>query len=47
VRVPDEAGVGTAKATFSFATRKEGRVAPARMEIPVIKAKSSLVESKD
>jgi hypothetical protein len=37
VRVPEEAGLGKAKVTFSFAAWKEGRVAPNTVEIPVAK----------
>jgi hypothetical protein len=37
VRVPDEAGLGKAKVTFSFEAWKEGRVAPSTVEIPVRK----------
>jgi hypothetical protein len=35
VRVPDEAGHGKAKVTFSFDAWKEGRVASTTIEIPV------------
>jgi RNA polymerase sigma factor (sigma-70 family) len=35
VRVPDDAGAGTAKVTFSFDAWKEGRVAPTTVEIPL------------
>jgi hypothetical protein len=35
VRVPEEAGHGKAKVTYSFEAWKEGRVAPTTMEIPV------------
>jgi hypothetical protein len=37
VRVPEEAGLGKAKVTFSFGAWKEGRVAPSTVEIPVAK----------
>jgi hypothetical protein len=36
VRVPDEAVKGNAKVTLSFSDWKEGKVAPARFEIPII-----------
>ncbi len=36
MRVPEEAGLGTAKMTMSFDDWKEGKVAPATVEIPVI-----------
>jgi hypothetical protein len=35
VRVPDEAGDGTAKIKLSFADWKEGNVTPAVLERPV------------
>jgi hypothetical protein len=38
VRVPPEAGLGIAKLTLSFDDWKEGRVMPARVEMPVIEA---------
>jgi hypothetical protein len=36
VRVPDEASNGNAKVTLSFPEWKEGKVAPASFEIPII-----------
>ena len=36
VRVPDEAGNGKAKVTVSFPEWKEGKVAPATFEVPVV-----------
>jgi len=36
VRVPDEAGNGKAKVTVSFADWKEGYVAPATFEVPLV-----------
>jgi len=36
VRVPAEAGEGKAKVTLSFPDWKEGKVAPATFEIPVV-----------
>ncbi len=36
MRVPDEAGLGNAKVTFSFAAWKEGTVSPSTVEIPVV-----------
>jgi hypothetical protein len=38
VRVPEEAGSGKAKVTYSFDTWKEGKVAPSTIEIPIIDA---------
>jgi len=35
VRVPDEAGLGKAKVTFSFDSWKEGQVARTTIELPV------------
>ena len=37
MRVPDEAGLGTAKVTFSFDAWKEARIAPSTIELPVVK----------
>jgi hypothetical protein len=39
VRVPEEAGLGKAKVTFSFDSWKEGKVAPSSVEIPVAQPK--------
>jgi hypothetical protein len=36
VRVPDEAGVGKAKVTFSFDAWKEAKVASSTIEIPIV-----------
>jgi hypothetical protein len=36
VRVPKEAGKGNAKVALSFDAWKEGRVAPATFEVPVV-----------
>jgi hypothetical protein len=36
VRVPEEAGKGQAKVTLSFPDWKEGKVAPATFEVPVV-----------
>jgi hypothetical protein len=36
VRVPDEAGIGTAKVTLSFDGWQGGRVAPSTLDVPVI-----------
>ena len=36
MRVPDEAGLGKAKVTFSFDAWKEGKVAPSTIELPVV-----------
>jgi hypothetical protein len=38
VRVPDEAGEGKAKVTISFPDWKEGKVASAIFDVPVVKA---------
>jgi hypothetical protein len=38
VRVPEEAGSGKAKVTYSFDGWKEGKVAPATIEIPIVDA---------
>jgi hypothetical protein len=38
VRVPKEAGKGKAKVTLSFDAWKEGKVAPATFEVPVVDA---------
>jgi hypothetical protein len=38
VRVPDEAGDGKARVTFSFAAWKAGRVATSTVEIPVVES---------
>ena len=38
MRVPDEAGLGKAKVTFSFDGWKDGRVAPSTVELPVVAA---------
>jgi hypothetical protein len=40
VRVPDDAGPGTAKVTISFAAWKEGGVASSTIDIPVVEAKA-------
>lgn len=36
MRVPSEAGKGKAKVTLSFPDWKDGRVAPATYEVPVV-----------
>jgi hypothetical protein len=36
VRVPHEAGLGTAKVTFSFDAWKQGNVAPSVIELPIV-----------
>jgi hypothetical protein len=38
VRVPAEAGKGNAKVVVSFESWKEGQVAPATFEVPVVDA---------
>ena len=35
MRVPDEAGIGKAKITFSFATWEAGKVSPSTIELPI------------
>jgi len=40
VRVPDEAGLGVAKLTMSFDDWKEGKVAPATVEMQVVDAEA-------
>jgi hypothetical protein len=35
VRVPEEAGQGKAKVTYSFDAWKEGKVKPTTIEIPI------------
>jgi hypothetical protein len=35
VRVPDAAGKGKAKVTLSFPNWKEGKVAPATVDVPI------------
>jgi hypothetical protein len=35
VRVPDDLGKGIAKITLSFPDWKEGKVAPATIEVPI------------
>jgi hypothetical protein len=35
VRVPEEAGSGKAKVTYSFDAWREGKVAPTTIEIPI------------
>jgi hypothetical protein len=44
VRVPDEAGDGKAKVTFSFDAWKEGKVRPSTVELPIAEPKN---EEKD
>jgi hypothetical protein len=36
VRVPDDAGLGVAKVTYSFDAWKDGKVSPTTIEIPVV-----------
>jgi hypothetical protein len=36
VRVPDEAGNGMAKVTFSFEKWQEGKVASKKIELPIV-----------
>ena len=38
MRVPAEAGKGKAKVVVSFESWKEGKVAPATFEVPVVEA---------
>ena len=42
MRVPEEAGLGMAKVTFRFDGWKEGRVAPATIELPVVRPKPAV-----
>jgi len=35
VRVPDDAGIGKAKVTYSFDAWLEGRVSPSTIELPL------------
>jgi hypothetical protein len=38
VRVPEEAGAGKAKVTYSFDAWKEGKVKPTTIEVPIKEA---------
>jgi hypothetical protein len=40
VRVPDEAGSGMAKVTFSFEKWHEGKVASSTIELPIVEAEA-------
>jgi hypothetical protein len=42
VRVPEEAGLGTAKLTFSFEAWKDGKAASSTVELPVVKPESAI-----
>ena len=44
MRVPEEAGNGKAKVTYSFDSWKEGKVKPTTIEIPI---KDAAVEKED
>jgi hypothetical protein len=46
VRVPDEAGLGKAKVTFSFNAWKEGKVAASTVELPVVEPKADKKDGK-
>jgi hypothetical protein len=46
VRVPDEAGLGKAKVTFSFDGWKDGKVAPSTIELPVVAAPEKKADGK-
>jgi hypothetical protein len=46
VRVPEEAGLGKAKVTYSFDAWTEGRIAPMTIEIPVLEARVEDAERK-
>jgi hypothetical protein len=47
VRVPEQAGNGKAKVTVSFPDWKEGKVAPAELEVALAPgAKSSTVQTR-
>jgi hypothetical protein len=41
VRVPEEAGNGKARVTFSFAAWKEGKVAPTTIDLPITEPQES------
>jgi hypothetical protein len=41
VRVPDEAGNGKAKVTFSFAAWQEGNVASMTIDVPITEPQES------
>jgi hypothetical protein len=47
VRVPDEAGVGKAKVTYSFETWKEGCVTSTTIELPVVEPEPTREPGKD
>jgi len=44
VRVPDDAVQGKAKVTLSFPDWKEGKVAPATVEIPIMEPEAKKAE---
>jgi hypothetical protein len=46
VRVPDDAGLGKAKVTFSFDAWKDGRVAPSTIELPVVAKPAKKADGK-
>ena len=47
MRVPDDAGLGKAKVTFSFDAWKDGKVAPSTVELPVVAAKPKPARKAD
>jgi hypothetical protein len=46
VRVPDEAGDGRARVTFSFEAWKDGRVAPTTIDVPITEPETTEDETK-
>ena len=47
MRVPEDAGNGKAKVTFSFDVWKEGKVAPSTIELPVVEQKNDQDTASD
>jgi hypothetical protein len=47
VRVPDEAGNGMAKVTFSFEAWEEAKVASSTIELPIVDQKSEQEAAND
>jgi hypothetical protein len=44
VRVPDEAGSGMAKVTFSFEKWQEGKVASRTIELPIVEPEKGVAK---
>jgi hypothetical protein len=44
VRVPDEAGSGMAKVTFSFEKWHEGKVASSTIELPIVEPEEGVAK---